>query len=54
MSFSNVWDRFGADGQPKDAEAAAKVMATMLARLSWWALALRKAREETAYLEAVA
>jgi NAD(P)H-dependent FMN reductase len=54
VSFANVWDRFDADGKLIEPERPAKAMATMLSRLSWWAVALRNARKENAYLEAAA
>jgi NAD(P)H-dependent FMN reductase len=54
VSFANAWERFDAEARLKDPEPAARAMVTMLARLSWWAIALRNAREQSAYLEAVA
>lgn len=54
VSFANAWSQFDADGELREPERAAKAMATMLARLSWWSQALRNARHERAYLEAVA
>ncbi|WP_431780927.1 NADPH-dependent FMN reductase [Streptomyces chumphonensis] len=49
LSFHNAWDAFGQDGQPKDAEAAARAAKGMLAQLDWWADALREARARRPY-----
>lgn len=38
-----------ADGRPKDAEAPAAAARAMLGQLTWWALALREAREKRPY-----
>jgi NAD(P)H-dependent FMN reductase len=54
VSFANARRQFGEDGAPRDAEAAGKAMATLLAKLRWWALALRRAREAMPYSAAVA
>jgi NAD(P)H-dependent FMN reductase len=51
VSFANAWDRFDAQGELLEPERPAKAMATMLARLSWWAVALRNARAANAYAE---
>lgn len=53
VSFANVWAAFGEDGQPLDGEGARKALATMLARLGWWATALREARRRRRYADAV-
>ena len=54
VSFANAWSQFGAAGELVAPEAANAAMSTMLARLSWWALALRGAREASAYALAAA
>jgi NAD(P)H-dependent FMN reductase len=54
VSFANAWDRFDAQGRLLEPEGSSKAMTTMLARLSWWAVALRNAREENDYPEAAA
>jgi NAD(P)H-dependent FMN reductase len=47
VSLANAWEQFGFVGEgPPGADAA---MSVMLSRLSWWALALRNAREASAY-----
>lgn len=48
-SFANVWDAFGADGQPTDAEGAAAAAKALLGQLDWWGGALRQAREQRPY-----
>jgi NAD(P)H-dependent FMN reductase len=54
VSLANVWDRFDAHGKLLEPERPAKAMAAMLSRLSWWAVALRNAREASAYQETAA
>lgn len=54
VSFANAWEQFDADGVLRHPERASKAMATLLARLAWWAMALRNAREASAYAEAAA
>jgi NAD(P)H-dependent FMN reductase len=54
VAFANVWERFTPDGTLRDPEPANAAMATMLARLAWWAQALRAAREAHPYAEAAA
>ena len=54
VSFANAWSQFDEQGALRDPDGATKAAATMLARLSWWAGALRRAREAGAYAEAVA
>jgi NAD(P)H-dependent FMN reductase len=49
VSFANAWAQFDAAGEIIESEAANAAMSTMLARLSWWALALRSARAASAY-----
>lgn len=52
VSFINAWEQFDAAGRPAEAERAGRAMATLLARLRWWALALRAARAAEPYAEA--
>jgi NAD(P)H-dependent FMN reductase len=52
VSFANARERFDAEGGLRDPGAAETAMATLLARLAWWATALRAAREATPYPEA--
>ena len=54
VSFANVWAQFDAAGKLMAPDAANAAMSTMLARLSWWALALRRARDASAYASAAA
>lgn len=54
VSFANAWGQFDAAGQLVAPDAANAAMSTMLARLSWWALALRSAREARDYASAAA
>ncbi|MFG2195188.1 NADPH-dependent FMN reductase [Streptomyces sp. NPDC048639] len=49
VSFHGVWDRFGEDGLPKDAEGANGAAKTMLDQIVWWAGALREARAAHPY-----
>lgn len=51
VSFQNAWDAFS-DGKPRDHLRQARAMKTMLSRLSWWARALKAARQTQAYGEA--
>lgn len=51
VSFQNAWEVF-ADGKPRDEPRYARAMNTMLSRLTWWARALKTARETQAYGEA--
>jgi NAD(P)H-dependent FMN reductase len=54
VSFANAWAQFDAAGQLVAPDAANAAMSTMLTRLSWWALALRRARDASAYASAAA
>lgn len=53
VAFANAWGQFEA-GVLRNPEGAGKASALMLARLAWWARALRSARDAGAYAEAVA
>lgn len=48
VSFANAWAQFE-DGRLRHPELAEAAMATQLARLEWWAQALRDARLARAY-----
>ena len=52
VSFSNVWEQFG--GSAKPIASAGRSITVLLARLKWWAAALRSARAETPYAQTAA
>lgn len=52
VSFANARARFDADGGLLEAGPAEDAMRALLARLRWWAAALRTAREQVPYAEA--
>jgi NAD(P)H-dependent FMN reductase len=54
VTIANVWEQFDDNGELRQAERYSRSMATMLAKLDWWAVALRVAREAKPYSEAVA
>jgi NAD(P)H-dependent FMN reductase len=54
VSFANAWTQFDADGKLLNPELAEQAMALMLTRLSWWAHALRAARNVAPYDQAAA
>jgi NAD(P)H-dependent FMN reductase len=54
VSFANAWTRFDADGRLLEPDGPRQAMATMLARLHWWAVALRSARHAAPYREVAA
>lgn len=54
VSFPNAWEQFNAQGRLLAPERAERGMATLLARLTWWAQALRVARAKSSYAKAVA
>lgn len=54
VSFPNVWEQFDADGEPINRDRAERGLATMLARLEWWASALRDARLAVDYAQVAA
>ncbi|MCX2781248.1 NADPH-dependent FMN reductase [Microbulbifer thermotolerans] len=54
VSFINAWEQFDDSGCLREPARAERSLARMLAHLRWWALALRKAREETPYEEILA
>lgn len=49
VSFAGAWEQFDSAGKLLEPERAGRSMATLLARLHWWALALRNARHATPY-----
>jgi NAD(P)H-dependent FMN reductase len=52
VSFASAWEQFDAQGRLQHPERAERGLATLLARLEWWAHALRDARTARAYGEA--
>jgi NAD(P)H-dependent FMN reductase len=52
VSFANAWEQFDAAGALLQPERPERQMATMLARLEWWAMALRNARSAVPYSQA--
>ena len=52
VSFQNAWQLFDATGCPSEPERCSAQMARMLAKLHWWAIALRAAREKSPYSNA--
>lgn len=52
VAFVDVWDRFDAEGRLDDGATPARAFRTMMARLRWWAGALRAARRAIPYAEA--
>lgn len=49
VSFANAWEQFDEQGRLRQPERAERSLATLLARLEWWAHALRDARLARAY-----
>jgi NAD(P)H-dependent FMN reductase len=54
VSFANPWTKFDGDGRLIDPDEPCKAMATLLARLRWWATILREARQVAPYGEVAA
>jgi NAD(P)H-dependent FMN reductase len=52
VSFSSAWEQFDSTGLIASPERALKSMAVLLARLRWWAVALRDARRSSPYTQA--
>lgn len=52
VSFHFARRQFDAAGEPVEPEAVEAAMTTLLDRLLWWAQALRRARENTPYVQA--
>jgi NAD(P)H-dependent FMN reductase len=49
VSFQNAWQLFDACGCPAEPERCSAQMSRMLAKLHWWAIALRTARDKSPY-----
>src|SRR5579863_1086924 len=49
VSFAGAWEQFDETGKLRQPERAERSMATMLARLRWWAVALSTARAQFPY-----
>ena len=49
VSFAGAWEQFDPSGRLLQPERAERSMATMLARLHWWAAALSAARAQVPY-----
>jgi len=49
VSFAGAWEQFDSSGALRNPDRAQKSMQIMLARLRWWAQALRTARAATPY-----
>jgi NAD(P)H-dependent FMN reductase len=52
VSFAGAWEHFDTEGVLRHPERAERSVAAMLARLRWWAKALREARAATPYAPA--
>jgi NAD(P)H-dependent FMN reductase len=52
VSFAAAWEQFDGTGRLLEPERARRSMETLLARLHWWAVALRSAREAKPYTQA--
>ena len=44
VSFTEIWEQFGANGELRSPYRARRAMGKLLARLQWWAESLREAR----------
>ena len=49
VSFQNAWQVFDAEGCPADPDRCSAQMSRTLAKLHWWAIALRSAHEKYPY-----
>jgi NAD(P)H-dependent FMN reductase len=49
VSFPGAWEQFDESGELRNPERARRGMKTLLARLTWWAIALRQARAVAPY-----
>ena len=54
VSFANPWGRFAEDGTLEDPLDARKSLVLMIARLTWWSIALKPARATRPYRSAAA
>src|SRR5277367_1759991 len=52
VSFASAWEQFDGDGMLQEPARAQRSMATLLAQLYWWAIALRNARAAIPYATA--
>jgi NAD(P)H-dependent FMN reductase len=52
VSFASAWELFDEAGKLLEPERPRRSMATLLAQLHWWAIALRTARDEVPYAPA--
>ncbi|HEY1903710.1 MAG TPA: NAD(P)H-dependent oxidoreductase [Terracidiphilus sp.] len=52
VSFAGAWEQFDDAGKLLEPERPCRSMATMLARLHWWAVALQNARDSVPYTTA--
>jgi NAD(P)H-dependent FMN reductase len=53
VSFASAWEQFDAAGGLLNPERANRSMEILLARLNWWAVALRNARSAVSYSDQV-
>ncbi|GAB3508996.1 NADPH-dependent FMN reductase [Amycolatopsis cihanbeyliensis] len=53
VSFANYWDQFGTDGNPAGPQAG-RAAGLLLDRITWWARALKEARDKHPYANAAA
>lgn len=49
VSFAAAWEQFDGAGKLREPDRAQRSMATLLAQLHWWAVALRNARRAIPY-----
>ena len=49
VSLPSAWEQFDESGALRSPERAQRGMETLLARLNWWAVALREARSTSPY-----
>lgn len=49
VSFPGAWEQFDESGALRSPERAGRAICTLLARLNWWAIALRNARATIPY-----
>jgi NAD(P)H-dependent FMN reductase len=49
VSFHNAWDRFDANGQPKESQGCGEAAKILLDELVWFGTALREARAKRPY-----
>lgn len=54
VSFANAWNKFGPDGRLTEPAEPDRALGLLLARLRWWAQALRSARTALPYGEIAA